>query len=67
MFASLKKEIRMISFEILNIDRSGILAKITLQLTLTFWVNETFLNSFLQNAVSNDLTKTKLAQNVYKW
>ena len=67
MFASLKKEIRMISFETLNIDRSGILAKITLQLTLTFWVNETFLNSFLQNAVSNDLTKTKLAQNVYKW
>ena len=32
-----------------------------LQRTLTFWVNETFLNSFLHNDMSNDLTNTKQA------
>ena len=30
-----------------------------LQWTLTFWVNGTFLNSFLHNDMSNDPTKTK--------
>ena len=30
-----------------------------LQWTLTFWQNETFLDSFLHNPMSNDLTKTK--------
>ena len=29
------------------------------QRTLTFWVNETFLDSFQPNPLSNDLTKTK--------
>ena len=29
------------------------------QRTLTFWVKWTFLNSFLHNDMSNDLTKTK--------
>ena len=29
------------------------------QWTLTFWVNETFLNNYQQNPMSNDLTKTK--------
>ena len=33
------------------------------QRTLTFWVNNTFLNSFLHNDMSNDLTKTKQIQN----
>ena len=33
-------------------------------LTLSFWVNQTFQNSFLHNSVSNDLTKTKQVQNV---
>ena len=35
------------------------------QRTLTFWVNETFLNSFLYNYISNDLTKTKQVQKVF--
>ena len=34
-----------------------------LQRTLTFWVNETFFNSFLHNDMSNDLTKPKQVQN----
>ena len=29
------------------------------QWTLTFWVNETFLDNYQQNPMSNDLTKTK--------
>ena len=29
------------------------------QRTLTFWVNDTFLNSYQQNPMSNDLTNTK--------
>ena len=29
------------------------------QWTLTFWVNETFLDTYEQNPMSNDLTKTK--------
>ena len=28
-----------------------------LQWTLTFWVNETFLDSYQQKSISNDLTK----------
>ena len=50
-----------------NIDNVGWLddswPNCRLQRTLTFWVNETFLNSFLHNDMSNDLTKPKQVQN----
>ena len=35
------------------------------QWTLTFWVNETFLDNYQQNPMSNDLTKTKQIEYVF--